>query len=168
MCMRSRPSRLIMADIFSSVPIIIDMNLSFPIWIFAGTLPNGKAVLQKELGAFVLDRTISVFLDRTKKYGNGYSRVCDKADNRSMQTNYGQLFKTYNPPQTVEFSNVNNKIKFARVVEEPILQLGDFFAYLVLIRAKTHGRKQSRWRSASHKYYNLDHPNVFKRKNCSL
>lgn len=59
-----------------------------------------------------------------------------------MQTNYGRLFKTHNIPQTVEFSSVDSKIKFARVAEEFIFQLNDFFAYSVVIRAKTHGKSR--------------------------
>ena len=85
-----------------------------------------------------------------------------------MQTNYGRVFRPRNLPQTVAFSSMKDMIEFRRVVKEPILQLSDFFAYSVLKRARTQGEKQDRWKSISHKYYNLDHPNVFWRDNCSL
>ena len=123
---------------------------------------------QRILALSFLTERFQYFLLEQKSTGTIIHEYVTRQINRDMQTNYGRLFKTHNLPQTVKFSSIDSRIKFARVAEEPILQLSDFFAYSVLIRAKTHGKKQDRWKSVSHKYYNLDHPNVFKRGNCSL
>ena len=85
-----------------------------------------------------------------------------------MQTNYGSLYKTYHLPNSVAFENIDTKIIFARASEEPILQFSDFFAYSVLIRSRSHGKKQDRWKSISHKYYNFNHPVIYKRGNSCI
>jgi len=88
--------------------------------------------------------------------------------NKEMQTNYGKLHLTHNLPKKIEFDNVNKKIIFAKVAKEPILQFCDFFAYSVLSRAKSGGEKQDRWLSICDNYYNLNHPNMYLRGNCSF
>lgn len=88
--------------------------------------------------------------------------------NKDMQTNYGSLFHTHNLPKVIDFTDIAEKIQFATACEEPILQFSDFFAYSVLIKAKTEGKKQTRWQSVASKYYNLDHGNSYSRGNCSI
>lgn len=123
---------------------------------------------QRTLALSFLTERFQYFLLEQKSTGTIIHEYVTKQINKTMQTNYGHVFRPRNLPQTVKFSSIKDRIKFARVSEEPILQLSDFFAYSVLIRARTQGKKQDRWRSVSHKYYNLDHPNVYKRGNCSL
>ena len=142
------------------ISCIIDLD-----YIYKNYIDN---IPQRTLALSFLTERFQYFLLDHKSTGAIIHEYVTRQINRDMQTNYGRLFKTHNFPQTVKFSSIDSRIKFARVAEEPILQLSDFFAYSVLIRAKTHGKKQNRWRSVSHKYYNLDHPNVFKRGNCSL
>lgn len=88
--------------------------------------------------------------------------------NKKMQTNYGKLHLTHNLSKKIEFENVNKKINFAKVKKEPILQFSDFFAYSILIRAKSNREKQDRWVSICDNYYNLNHINKFHRGNYSL
>ena len=41
-------------------------------------------------------------------------------------------------------------------LQEPILQLADFFAYATQIKYRTNGKKQRRWKSIMKKYFNFD------------
>ncbi len=125
-------------------------------------------ILQRTLALSFLTERFQYFLLEQKSTGTIIHESVTKQIHKTMQTNYGRVFRPRNLPQTVKFSSIKDRIKFARVAEEPLLQISDFFAYSVLIRARTQGKKQDRWRSISHKYYNLDHPNVYKRENCSL
>ncbi len=142
------------------ISCIIDLDYVYENYI--------NKISQRVLALSFLTERFQYFLLEQEGKGKIIHEYVTRQINRDMQTNYGRLFKTHNLPQTIKFSDIDNQIKFARVAEEPILQLSDFFAYSVLIRSRTHGEKQDRWRSISHRYYNLNHPNVFKRGNCSL
>ena len=142
------------------ISCIIDMDYVYKDYLYK--------VPQRTLSLSFLTERFQYFLLEQKSTGKIIHEYVTRQINRYMQTHYRQLFKTPNLPQTVRFSNIEERINFARVAEAPILQLSDFFAYSVLIRARTQDKKQDRWKSVSHKYYNLDHPNVFKRGNCSL
>lgn len=94
-------------------------------------------------GTFIPYGTISILFVRRKQHGGIIHEYVTREINRSMQTHYGRLFRTHGLPQTVIFTNVRDRIKFARVKDEPILQLSDFFAYSILIRARTQGKNKT-------------------------
>jgi len=123
---------------------------------------------QRVLALCFISERFQYFLHENSNNGEIVHEYVTSQLNKEMQTNYGGLFQTYHLPRTVSFNNINVKIKFARVRQEPILQFSDFFAYSVLIRAKTFGQKQTRWKSISSKYYNLNHVIQFRRGNCSM
>ena len=56
----------------------------------------------------------------------------------------------------VELNNIIDNIQNGDPLEEPILQLADFFAYATQIKYKTKGEKQCRWKSIKEKYFNLN------------
>ena len=127
-----------------------------------------KRIPQRTLALnFITERFQYFLLDHNDR-GQIIHEYATAELNKDMQTNYGRLHLTHHLPKTVEFDNVDKKIRFAKVIDEPILQFSDFFAYSVLIRAKSKGVKQSRWKSIMAKYYNLNHPNIYRRGNCSI
>lgn len=127
-----------------------------------------KEIPQRILALNFITERFQYFLLEHNDQGQIIHEYATSELNKDMQTNYGKLHLTHNLPKTVEFDNVDDKINFARVVKEPILQFSDFFAYAVLIRAKSEGTKQNRWQSISDNYYNLNHANVYLRGNCSI
>lgn len=54
----------------------------------------------------------------------------------------------------VELKNIMGNIRSGDPLEEPILQLADFFAYATHVRYRSNGTKQDRWKSVKEKYYN--------------
>lgn len=142
--------------------ISCQINLDYVYKTYLNRIPQRTLAL-----SFLTERFQYFLLDRND-HGKIIHEYATAELNKEMQTNYGRLYQTHNLPKTVSFDRVDPKIKFARVKDEPILQFSDFFAYSVLIRAKTGGTKQARWESISHKYYNLNHVSTFKRGNCSM
>ncbi len=127
-----------------------------------------KEIPQRTLALnFITERFQYFLLDHNDK-GQIVHEYATSELNKEMQTNYGRLHLTHNLPKTIEFDNVDKKISFAKVFNEPILQFSDFFAYSVLIRARSDGVKQNRWQSIMSKYYNLNHANIYRRGNCSI
>lgn len=56
----------------------------------------------------------------------------------------------------VELNNIVGDVQDGDPVDQPILQLADFFAYAVQIKAVSESKKHSRWLSVRSKYYKLD------------
>ena len=55
-----------------------------------------------------------------------------------------------------ELSHIRGHVENGDPKIHPILQLVDFFAYTVWIRRTTDFRKEDRWNTLKHKYFNLD------------
>ncbi len=127
-----------------------------------------KEIHQRIIALNFITERFEYFLRKNNDTGQIIHEYVTSELNKAMQTNYGKLHLTHNLPKKVEFDNVADRIIFAKVAKEPILQFSDFFAYSVLIRAKSKGAKQDRWLSIHHKYFNLNHPNTYLRGNCSF
>lgn len=58
------------------------------------------------------------------------------------------------PNHYVELKNIPGGIRSGDPLEEPVLQLADFFAYATHIKYRSNWAKQDRWKSVKEKYYN--------------
>lgn len=77
------------------------------------------------------------------------------AERTRIQNQMRELRWALSERHHVELKNILGSVRNGEPVEHPILQLADFFAYAVHIKATTHGEKQNRWKSIKSKYYKL-------------
>lgn len=138
----------------------IDLSYMYNRYIFP--------IPQRTLALNFMAERFQYFLDAHNDIGKIIHEHVNRNENKKMQTEFGYVYTTTNLPRTTDFSRIDPKVKFAKVKIEQNLQYCDFFAYSVLIRARTQGAAQNRWQSIHNKYFNLNHASQFLRGNCSI
>lgn len=84
-----------------------------------------------------------------------YERI-SRRERKILKGTMNILKKVQTSKRRVELSNIMGDIQSGDPLEEPILQLADFFAYATQIMYKTNYKKMRRWESIKEKYYNLN------------
>ena len=91
---------------------------------------------------------------------NGVGKVIYERFNKKMRKKMERLMVKHKDTLRVvhykELSNIKGHIENGDPATQAILQLADFFAYVVQIKSISKLKKRDRWESLKHKYFNLD------------
>ena len=82
-----------------------------------------------------------------------YERI-NRTERKRLKGAMKGLKRMLAPSHYVELKNITGDIRSGDPLEEPILQLADFFAYATHVGYRSNWTKQDRWKSVKEKYYN--------------
>ena len=78
------------------------------------------------------------------------------------------LLKNKKFPTLTNFDQIMGQVKDGDPVAEPVLNFADFMAYIPYVKCKSQNTKMDMWNLIKSKYYNLDHPNPYRRGNYEI
>jgi hypothetical protein len=127
-----------------------------------------KPIHPRYYSLLILLERFQVFLEDKSSVGIPIYESFDSKFHKKLDHAYRNLPKVYKIANPTELDRVRKEIVFKTAKEEPILQFADFVSYAVWKRSESLGAKTSRRESIKCRYYNLDHPDYFKRGNVEL
>ncbi len=110
----------------------------------------------KEYTMLMMLERFQDFLVDEKSTGSVIYERFTHADRARVQRGMRMLRWALSRRHHVELNNILGNIKSGEPADHPILQLADFFAYAVQIKAVSNNEKQNRWKSIKSKYFRLD------------